>query len=460
MKHLLLPRAPRQAVPITLLTAKTYKAWVKRQPQRVVNWLKTLGYSAKPASFCVIPDVKGKAARVLAVLSDPASLWDMAGLPCALPKGVYRLEGDVAIADQEKLALGWLLGSYHYTRYKEREADPSKLAVTARIDFDMVYRMAEAIAFTRDLINTPSEDMGPAELAAAAAAVGKMYGAKVTQIAGDDLLKKNYPGIHAVGRASPRAPRLINLTWGDPKHPHVTLVGKGVCFDTGGLDLKPKNAMNLMKKDMAGAAIALGTAMMVMGRKLPVRLRLLIPAVENMVAANAFRPLDVIKMRNGLTVEITNTDAEGRLILAEALAEATNEKPDLTVDFSTLTGAARTAVGTEISAFFANDDKLAEELFAAGQETEDPLWRLPLEGTYDSMLDSKVADLNNCPDSPYAGAITAALFLQRFYGKNLPWAHLDFMAWNLGKKPGRPEGGEAMGLRAVYRLIEKRAQTR
>ncbi|MDD5587177.1 MAG: leucyl aminopeptidase family protein, partial [Alphaproteobacteria bacterium] len=414
MKNILLPRAPRQAVPITLLTAKAYRGWLKRQPLRVANWLKTLGFSAKPASFCVIPDAKGKAARVLAVLSEPASLWDLAGLPCALPKGVYRLEGDAAAADQERLALGWLLGAYRYSRYKKNEADPSKLAVAAAIDFDRVYRMAEAIAFTRDLINTPSEDMGPAQLAEAVVGVGKKFGAKVAQIAGDDLLKKNYPGIHAVGRASPRAPRLIDLTWGDPKHPRVTLIGKGVCFDSGGLDLKPPSAMLLMKKDMGGAAVALGTAMMVMGSKLPVRLRLLIPAVDNVVAGNAFRPLDVIKMRNGLTVEITNTDAEGRLVLAEALAEAASEKPDLTVDFSTLTGAARSAVGTEISALFANDDKLAAELLDAGKEMEDLLWRLPLHEAYDSMLDSKTADMVSCDTSAYAGAITAALFLQRF----------------------------------------------
>ena len=306
------------------------------------------------------------------------------------------------------------------------------------------------------MINTPAEDMGPAELAAAVTDIGKKFRAKVTQIKGDDLRRKNYPAVHMVGRASSRPPRLIDLTWGNPKHPKVTLVGKGVCFDTGGLDLKLSTSMYLMKKDMAGAACALAIGSMIMGAKLPVRLGVLIPAVENSVSGDAYRPTDVIKMRNGLTVEVGNTDAEGRLILADALAEAGSEKPALLINFSTLTGAARTALGTEVAALFCDDDQFAEDLFAAGKQMDDPLWRMPLHMPYDKMLDSPVADINSCPGSPYGGAIVAALFLKRFVGAKQVWAHLDYMAWNLSSKPGRPEGAEPATVRAVYRAIEMR----
>jgi len=307
----------------------------------------------------------------------------------------------------------------------------------------------------RDLINTPANDMLPSHLASAAEDVAREFGARATTTVGDDLAK-GFPMIHAVGRASTDAPRLIDLVWGDPAHPKVTLVGKGVCFDSGGLDLKPANGMRLMKKDMGGAAHALGLARLVMANALPVRLRVLIPAVENAVAGNAFRPGDVIRARSGTTVEIDNTDAEGRLVLCDALSLACEEKPAALIDYSTLTGAARTALGTELPALFANDDALAVGIESAGRACADLVWRLPLHAPYKKMLDSKIADFANGSSSPYAGAIVAALFLETFVAAGVPWAHFDIMAWNTASQPGRPEGGEAMGLRAVYAMLAER----
>ena len=456
MTNNLLAYSARKTTPIRLLTEKDYPAWLKHQPERVAKWLKAHDFKAAAGSYSVIADDKGDPALVVAGLSSPPSLWDAADLPRRLPAGVYHLECTATAAFVEWLALGWKIGSYGFERYKKLPKKLAQLMLPKGADAAKIKRYADAIFLARDLINTSAEDMGPQHLAAAIASVGKRHGAKVTQIVGADLLKKNYPAIHAVGRASVRAPRLVNLVWGNPKHPKVTLVGKGVCFDTGGLDLKNSSGMYLMKKDMGGAACALAVAQMIMSAKLPVRLRLLVPAVENSVSGNAYRPSDVIKMRSGLTVEVGNTDAEGRLVLADALAEASTEKPQLLVDFATLTGAARTAVGTELSALFCNDDKLAEQLQKSGQDMEDPLWRLPLYAPYKKMLESPIADLNSAPGSPYAGAITAALFLERFVGEKIHWAHLDYMAWNPSSKAGRPEGGEAMTVRAVYRLIEQR----
>jgi leucyl aminopeptidase len=324
------------------------------------------------------------------------------------------------------------------------------------VDIADLTRMANAAALARDLINTPANDMGPEELAQAAQQLAEGFGAKFNCIVGDELTRQNFPLINAVGMASPRAPRLIDFTWGDPSHPKVTLVGKGVCFDTGGLDLKPSGSMLIMKKDMGGAANVLALAQMVMDAQLKVRLRVLIPAVENAVAGNAFRPLDIFTSRKGLTVEIGNTDAEGRLVLADALAFADEEKPDLLIDLGTLTGAARVALGPDLPPFYTDDETLAGALSACAKQENDPLWRLPLWPPYDSWLDSKVANINNAPSSGFAGSITCALFLQRFVEAANSWLHVDIYGWTPTAKPGRPEGGECQAARAIYRLLSNR----
>ena len=323
-------------------------------------------------------------------------------------------------------------------------------------DKTLAESVIDGVSHARDLISTPANEMGPKELAAAARKIGRQHRAKISVIVGDDLLKKNFPTIHAVGRASSRAPRLIDMTWGNPRAPKVTLIGKGVCFDTGGLDLKPSGAMLNMKKDMGGAGNVLGLAHSIMATKLNIRLRVLIPAVENSVSGDAFRPLDVIKTRKGITVEIGNTDAEGRLVLCDAIALAVEESPDLVIDCATLTGAARVALGPSLPALFCNNDVLAADILRGGLETDDQFWRLPLHQPYKSMLKGEVADLNNVSSGGFAGAITAALYLQAFIEDTVPWAHIDMMAWNPTGRPGRPKGGEAQGLRALLSMLQKR----
>jgi leucyl aminopeptidase len=319
-----------------------------------------------------------------------------------------------------------------------------------------ITRMADAATLARDLINTPANDMGPEELEQAARALAEKYGAGFISIVGDELLAGNFPLIHAVGMASARAPRLIEFTWGDPKHPKVALVGKGVCFDTGGLDLKPSSGMLIMKKDMGGAANVLALAQMIMDAKLKVRLRVLIPAVENAVAGNAFRPLDIFKSRKGVSVEIGNTDAEGRLVLADALALADEEKPDLLIDLGTLTGAARVALGPDLPPFYTDDEALAADVARHARAENDPLWRMPLWMPYDKWLDSKTADLNNAPGGAFAGSITCALFLKRFVEHAKSWLHVDIYGWTPTAKPARPEGGECQAARAIYKLLSER----
>jgi leucyl aminopeptidase len=359
-------------------------------------------------------------------------------------------------AEPTRLALGWALATYAFARYHAKPASGAALVWPAGADRGRVERLARAAFLARDLTNTPAGDLGPEELAQAAVRVAEEGGACHRVIVGDDLLGENYPTIHAVGRASTRPPWLVDLVWGDPAAPKVTLVGKGVCFDTGGLDLKPASGMRLMKKDMGGAAIVLGLAQAIMDARLPVRLRVLLPCVENSVSGNAMRPMDIIRTRKGLTVEIGNTDAEGRLILCDALAEASTETPQLLIDMATLTGAARVALGPELAALFCNDDKLAAALLDAADAEEDPMWRMPLWRPYRKMIDSKIADLNNVSEGPHAGAITAALYLQEFVEPGIPWAHLDVMAWNPQSRPGRPEGAEATALRALYAHISRR----
>jgi leucyl aminopeptidase len=437
-----------------------YAAWRERQPPAWQAWLDRAGFRAKRGSLCLIPGANGELAAVVTGIDPEDAPWQLAGLPTTLPAGDYQLVADWDSATRAGAALGWLLGGYRFDRYKETPPLEARLAITDIGDPDAVRARAAAIALTRDLINTPAQDLLPEQLAEAARDLAGEFGAEFRQRVGEELLRDNFPVIHAVGRASSSAPRLIELRWGRTDHPPVTLVGKGVCFDSGGLDLKPASGMRLMKKDMGGAAHVLGLARLIMATGLPVRLRVLIPAVENAVSGNAFRPGDVLRSRKGLSIEVDNTDAEGRLILCDALTAAVEERPELILDFATLTGATRVAVGTEIAAFFCNDPTLAAGLTAAADTVRDPIWRLPLHQPYRELLDSKVADIVNSSSNGFAGASTAALFLREFVPDDLPWAHFDIMAWNTRARPGRPEGGEAMGLRAAFDYLERRFGTR
>jgi len=423
------------------------------------TWAEATGFKAEPNTFCLVPGPEGTLAKVLVGKPNPVDTWTLGNLAKTLPPHTYTLADEWPPEIATKLWLGWSLGRYSFAQYKRQAPPPGpELVPPAGADAAYVNTTLAATTLVRDLITTPAGDMGPEQLEAAAQTLCDRHSAHLNVTAGEDLLTQNYPLIHAVGRAYTQAPRLLDLTWGDPNAPRVTVVGKGVCFDTGGLDIKPAAGMKLMKKDMGGAANALGLAEMVMGLNLPVRLRVLIPAVENSIAGNALHPLDVVPSRRGLTVEVGNTDAEGRLVLADALWEAVCEDPapQLVIDLATLTGAARVALGTELPACFSNRPDLASALLACGLALDDPLWQLPLHQPYRSMLDSSVADLSNISNSSFGGSITAALFLQEFTQPEIPWVHLDLMAWNVRSLPGRPEGGEAMGMRAMFELIRQR----
>ena len=444
-------------VPVTPIEHAVFDAWLKKEPAAIQAWVKSSGFLAKPGQISLVAGKGGKLSRVLFGVKDHDGFWDYAVLPTALPAGSYRIDVRMSAAGATAAATGWALGGYRFERYKSTKGKKLPIMVwPARADKARANAMAGSISLVRDLINTPAEDMGPSQLAAVARTLARGHKADVKVVTGDALLEQNYPTIHAVGRASDDPPRLIDLRWGRKSDPKVTLVGKGVCFDTGGLDLKPAAGMLRMKKDMGGGAHALGLAHLIMALKLRVRLRVLVPAVENNVAGNAFRPLDVITTRKGVTVEIGNTDAEGRLVLCDALAEADSENPDMIVDFATLTGAARVALGADLPALFCNNDHLAADLAKAGDAVSDPMWRLPLWRPYRQMLESKVADINNVSEGGFGGAITAALYLQEFVRDTTPWAHLDMMAWNVSGKPGRPAGGEAQSLRAVFEMLENR----
>ena len=447
------------AVPLVAVTKAGLAAWREKAPAAERDWVAAVGFAGESGKLALIPGDGGRLGRVLVgVPEGEAAMWAFAGLSDTLPEGSYRIAGAPEGGDPTRLALGWALGAYAFTRYrKPKKAGGARLVWPKKADRAQVEHLAGAVFLARDLINTPASDMGPAELADAAAAVAEKSGARHRVIVGDALLAENYPTIHAVGRASVRAPRLVDIVWGDERAPKVTLVGKGVCFDSGGLDLKQASGMLNMKKDMAGAAIMLALGRAIMAAGLKVRLRVLLPMVENAVSGNAMRPRDIVTTRKGLTVEIGNTDAEGRLILCDALAEAAREEPALIVDIATLTGAARVALGPELPALFCNDDGLAASLCAAGAAEDDPMWRMPLWPAYRRLLDSKIADLNNVSEGPQGGAITAALYLQEFVAPGIPWAHLDVMAWNNRARPGRPEGAEAQTLRALYAHIAGRA---
>ncbi|MCX5496310.1 leucyl aminopeptidase family protein [Kaistia dalseonensis] len=424
------------------------------------GWARATGFDAAMGAVTIIADAKGSVGRVLfglgAATARKSAPLISGKLPMILPQGDYHFVTE--LPDPSLTALGWALGNYRFTRYKTSAAAAPRLVVPKGVPVAAARGMARTISMVRDLVNTPPNDLGPAELAREIHALAERYGASVSEIVGSELLGANLPLIHAVGRAAAddRGPRLVDLVWGDPDHPKVTLVGKGVTFDTGGLDIKPSSGMLLMKKDMGGAANAMGLAQLIMEARLPVRLRLLVPAVENAISGPAFRPGDVFRSRAGISVEIGNTDAEGRLILADALTLAAEESPALLIDLATLTGAARVALGPDIPPFYTHDDELAADLAQHAERVGDPLWRMPLWAPYEAMLDSKVADINNAGSGGFAGSVTAALFLDRFVPKSIPWVHADIYAWNPSSRPARPEGGEAQAIRALFSLITAR----
>lgn len=465
-REFLLSAGSPDAIPLHLVREADLEPWRQGQTAEVRAWLAAHDFRAERHRVLLIPNRvghPGAAVAGLGALTDWASLtvWHVAGLAerlaplsCALADASSPFE--VPPAARETLALGWLIGAYRHHRYRAGPAAPrARLVAPAGVDIERVVRLAEATAFARDLINTPANDLGPAELAEFAAALAAAHGARYRCLVGDELLAGGYPLIHAVGRASSRAPRLVDFSWGDPSHPRVTLVGKGVCFDTGGLDLKPSAGMALMKKDMGGAAVALAVARVLMQRGAPVRLRVLIPAVDNAVDGSAYRPGDVFPSRRGLTVEIGNTDAEGRLVLADALTEADSEQPAMLLDFATLTGAARIALGPELPPVFSNDTSLSLRLQHLGAEEGDPVWAMPLWDPYDDELASRIADVANVAASPHAGAIFGALFLRRFVSPGTRWVHFDLYAWNARERPGRPVGAEAQCVRLVDRFLRE-----
>jgi leucyl aminopeptidase len=454
---------PDRGQPATILhkvSIAGFEAWLKDQPQRARTAVAAANFKGEPGSLVILPGDKVDEWNAAAGVSDEGGAWELASAAQKLPEGSYRL---AAGEEPGSAALGWLLAQHRFDSYRSTAVPqgPRVLLTSNAATIEETVRVAVAVAMVRDLVDTPSADMGPAELQGTAEALAAAHGAVCRTTRGEDLAK-GFPMIHAVGRAAARhrEPRLIEIEWGNPAHPRIALVGKGVCFDSGGLDIKPSSGMLLMKKDMGGAAHALALARLVMETRLPVRLHLLVPAVENAISGDAFRPGDVLRSRQGLHVEIGNTDAEGRLVLADALTLAgEGEAPALMIDFATLTGAARVALGPELPALFANDDALADDLLAAGRTAQDPLWRLPLWAPYNEMLKSDLADINNAGSGGFAGSITAALFLERFVGKAIPWAHFDTFAWNPATRPGRPKGGEALGLRGAWAMLKARFAT-
>ena len=462
------PPSTTPTITVECISKEGTDAWLSAQSDTVKTWTSVSQFKGKDGDLCIIPSPNGGIDRIVFSAENPEDLWVYASLPSKLPPGAYSFTG---VHSPTPAALGWALGTYSFDRYKsksnntassEKKSDDKAVLVWPEgADRQTVTAIAQGYFLARDMITTPAEDMTPQDIAAEASALAQAHGASATVIVGDDLLSSNYPAIHTVGRASVNPPHLVDFRWypkgSDPSTlPKVTLVGKGVSFDTGGLDLKPANAMKLMKKDMGGSALVLALAHTIMSTGLSVSLRVLVPTVENSVSGNAYRPLDVLQTRAGITVENGNTDAEGRLILCDALAEGVSEKPELLIDAATLTGAARVALGTEVPALFCNNDEVADAILAAGKDVRDPLWRMPLHQPYRKMLDSKVADIYSCSEGGYGGAITAALFLQEFVKEAPAWVHIDTMGYNTSSKPGRPEGGEALALRALFEFLKRR----
>ena len=455
-----LAKPGRGSVPVHTTNRSQFAAHSAGLDPAAQRWLQTVGFTGMPDTHALLPGADGTLAAVWAGVRDATHPWALSALPKALPPGRYHLAEPSLALDEAAAALSWEMGSYNFDLYKPAKRETAVLHLPSNATTQRALIVAAAAASTRDLVNTPAEHMGPGQLAAAVKLVAKQHGATFKQTVGDKLLVANFPAIHAVGRAadtaSDRAPRLVELNWGNPKHPRLCLVGKGVCFDTGGLDIKGADGMRLMKKDMGGAANALGLAQMVMALKLPVRLQLLIPAVENAIAGNAYRPGDVFKTRKGLHIEIGNTDAEGRVILCDALAYGAESKPVLMIDMAALTGAARVALGAQLPAMFCHRMDLARDLVDRGLALRDPLWHMPLWRDYHGGIESDIADIVNTGRNGLGGAITAALFLDDFVPATLDWVHIDLFAWNNESRPGRPVGGEAQTLRTLLGYLEDR----
>jgi leucyl aminopeptidase len=443
-------KKPFKSIPIELINKEQWPDLWSQWPAYQQQQAKWQTFSANPGEVFLLLDAQGQLEKVYLATAVKRNFFAIASAALKLPAGHYHFKDDLDEFD----LMAWAMAQYKFIRYKNIEINPKILVLSDKL-YAKVLPCVDAVFKVRDLINTPAEDLGPEDLGMVLEGLAQKYQAKFSSIVGDELLGQNFPAVYAVGRAAPQAPRLLKLVWGQEKHPKIILVGKGVCFDSGGLDLKPASAMRAMKKDMGGAAQVIGLAQLIMHFNLPIQLQVLIPAVENAIDGQAFRPGDIIRMRNGLHVEIDNTDAEGRLILADALTYACEQKPEMIIDFATLTGAARTAVGTEISALFSNQDEFARKVQDISTKTNDFVWQMPLYEPYMGMLDSNVADMTNSTSSPYAGAITAALFLKKFVDEKICWGHFDLMAWNISAKPGRPEGGEAMGMLTIFKFLSQ-----
>ncbi len=450
-----------KATPIRAITSDVFTTWMETAPPAQSAWVLANRFEAGRGDWIAIPGDDGRISLVLFGMGsgglEGLDSRIFGGLPQNLPTGIYTLTGLASVEEYERATLGWMLGSYQFTKYRSQGSLPSQLLAPEGVDVARVERLVAGVTLARDLINTPTEEMGPADLENVVRGVAEVYGGIVKAAVGDALLDQNFPLIHAVGRAGSQEPRLIEMRWEGPEAVNsITLVGKGVCFDTGGLDVKPSAGMLIMKKDMGGAACTLALAQMIMDANLPIKLRLLIPAVENSISSNSFRPGDVFTSRKGITVENRNTDAEGRLVLADALTEAASENPDLIVDMATLTGAARVALGADLPPFYCSNDDLAADIVTAGDAMGDPVWRLPLYAGYERDIRSSIADITNAPAGGMAGSITAALFLQRFVEHDSPWVHFDIYGWCQRARPGRPEGGECHAAMAMYKVIEDR----
>ena len=454
----------KNSIALIPVSKNTLADTLNEYPETVGSWVESSAFKAKPEEFCMVPDTSGGISMVLVGIDENMNqfagfaMWTIAGLSKKLPLGYYHLECGWDDSEKLQAAIGWGLGAYSFDFFKQDflEQSPKPVLKIAEDQLDHINAYVDAFTLVRDLVNTPANHMMPQHMAELSSELAQQHNASFEEIVGDDLLNENFPAIHAVGRASAHQPRLLKLNWGDENNPLLSLVGKGVCFDTGGLDLKPSKFMRNMKKDMGGAAHALGLAHLIMSLNLPVRLQVLIPAVDNAISSDAYRPGDIIDTRAHKTVEIDNTDAEGRVVLCDALTLACESSPDLIIDFATLTGAARVAVGTEIPALFSNSESLLAGLQSASKTSGELLWPLPLHQGYRYQLDSSVADIANSSAEGYGGAITAALYLNEFVEENIEWAHLDMMAFNTRDRPGRPKGGEAMGLLAVFEYLQQR----